>query len=169
MENFPHNWPFVRGIHRSPVNSPHKGQWRGALMFSLIGAWINDWVNNREAGDLRRNRVHYDVIVMHHSVRFQIYIFQRGNMVTNAFQSIMDQSKTFSTVWEAMWFAAQARIHVSCEPRFRDEMTHWGRNKIIDIFNVTFSNAFFFSNKIFVLLYQFDSSSFPMIWLTIST
>ena len=29
-------WPFVRGIHRSPVNSTHKGQWRGALMFSLI-------------------------------------------------------------------------------------------------------------------------------------
>ena len=47
-----------------PVNSPHKGQWRGALMFSLIYAWINDWVNNREAGDLRRQRNHYDVIVM---------------------------------------------------------------------------------------------------------
>ena len=41
-----------------PVNSPHKGQWRGALMFSLIRAWINDWVNNREAGDLRRHRGH---------------------------------------------------------------------------------------------------------------
>ena len=37
-----------------PVNSPHKGQSRGALMFSLIYAWINDWINNREAGDLRR-------------------------------------------------------------------------------------------------------------------
>ena len=48
-----------------PVNSPHKGQWRGALMFSLICAWINDWVNNREAGDLRRYRGHYDVIVMY--------------------------------------------------------------------------------------------------------
>ena len=41
-----------------------KGQWRGALMFSLIYAWINDWVNNREAGDLRRQHGHYDVIVM---------------------------------------------------------------------------------------------------------
>ena len=47
-----------------PVNSPHKGQWRGALMFSLICVWINDWVNNREAGDLRRHRGHYDVNVM---------------------------------------------------------------------------------------------------------
>ena len=48
----------------SPVNSLHKGQWRGALMFSLICVWINGWVNNREAGDLRRYRAHYDVIVM---------------------------------------------------------------------------------------------------------
>ena len=40
-KQFPHFWPFVRGIHRSPVNSPHKGQWRGALMFSLNSAWIN--------------------------------------------------------------------------------------------------------------------------------
>ena len=50
-------WPFVRGIHRSPVNSPHKGQWHGALMFSLICTWMNDWINNREAGDLRCHRV----------------------------------------------------------------------------------------------------------------
>ena len=41
-----------------------KGQWRRALMFSLICARINSWVNNREAGDLRRHRAHYDVIVM---------------------------------------------------------------------------------------------------------
>ena len=34
----PRYWPFVRGIHRSPVNSPHKGHWRGALVFSLICA-----------------------------------------------------------------------------------------------------------------------------------
>ena len=63
-KHFPRYWPFVRGIHRSPVNSPHKGQWRGALMFTLISARINGWVNNREAGDLRHHRAHYDVIVM---------------------------------------------------------------------------------------------------------
>ena len=59
-ERFPRYWPFVRGIHRSPVNSPHKDQWRRDLMFSLICAWIGSWVNNREAGDLRRHRTHYD-------------------------------------------------------------------------------------------------------------
>ena len=63
-KHFPRYWPFVRGVHWSPVNSPHKGQWRGALMFSLICAWMNGWVNNREAGDLRRRRGHYDVGVM---------------------------------------------------------------------------------------------------------
>ena len=47
-----------------PVTSPHKGQWRGALMFSFICVWINGWVNNREAGDLRRHRGHYDVNVV---------------------------------------------------------------------------------------------------------
>ena len=32
--------------------------------FSLISAWINGWVNNSEAGDLRHHRAHYDVSVM---------------------------------------------------------------------------------------------------------
>ena len=63
-KHFPRYWPFVQGIHRSPVSSPHKGQWRGALMFTLICTRINGWVNNREAGDLRRHRAHYYVIVM---------------------------------------------------------------------------------------------------------
>ena len=63
-KHFPRYWPFVWGRHRLPVNSPHKSRWRGALMFSLIFAWINDWVNNGEATDLRRHRTHYDVNVM---------------------------------------------------------------------------------------------------------
>ena len=63
-KHFPRYWPFVRGIHWWPVHSPHKGQWRGALMFSLICAWINCWVNNSKAGDLRLHQAHSDVIVM---------------------------------------------------------------------------------------------------------
>ena len=63
-KHFPHYWPFVWGIHRSPVNSPHKGQWRRALMFSFICTWINGWVNNRVASDLRCHLTHYDVTVM---------------------------------------------------------------------------------------------------------
>ena len=80
-KHFPCCWPIVRGIHRSPVNSPHKGQWREPVMFSMIFAWINGWVNNREAGDLRSHCAHYDVIAMifrlaHHGL-FQFCACQR--------------------------------------------------------------------------------------------
>ena len=57
----------------SPVTGEfyiYRGQWRGALKFSLICAWINGWVNNRDAGDLRRHRADYDVIVMNHCMYF---------------------------------------------------------------------------------------------------
>ena len=61
-----------------PGDSPHKGQWRGALMFSFICVWINDWVNNREAGDLRRYSGHYDVIVMYWSMSYMLLQLNRG-------------------------------------------------------------------------------------------
>ena len=60
-KHFSRYWLFVRGINRSTVNSPHKGQWRGALMFSLIYAWKDGWGNNQDA---RRHCTHYDVTVM---------------------------------------------------------------------------------------------------------
>ena len=60
-KHFPRYWPVMQVIHRSPMNSPHKGEWRGVLVFSLISVWKNGWVNNQYAGDLRRHRAHYDV------------------------------------------------------------------------------------------------------------
>ena len=60
---FPRHWPFVWGIHRSPVNSPHKGPWRGDLKFSLICALTNAWVNKRDAGDLRRHCAHREDVM----------------------------------------------------------------------------------------------------------
>ena len=59
---FPRYWPFLRVIHQSPM-----------LMFSLICVWINGWVNNREAGDLRRYRAHYDVTIMHRNDSTPVY------------------------------------------------------------------------------------------------
>ena len=53
-------WPFVRWIHWSLVDSPHKGQWHRTLMFSLICAWTNGLANNGDAGNLR----HHDITVM---------------------------------------------------------------------------------------------------------
>ena len=64
METFSASLAICAGNSTVPVNSPHKGQWRRNLMFSLIRVWINGWINNHEAGDLRRYRAHYDVTVM---------------------------------------------------------------------------------------------------------
>ena len=79
MEPFSASLAFVWGIHRSAVNSPHKGQWRGALMLSLICTWINARVNTREAGDLRRHHAHCDVIVMGVMVHFLFCVFQNDS------------------------------------------------------------------------------------------
>ena len=57
-------WPFVRGIHWSPVDFPHKGQWCGALIFSLICTWTIGWANIRDTSDLSRHHAYYDVTVM---------------------------------------------------------------------------------------------------------
>ena len=63
-KHFPRYCPFVRGIHRSPLNFSHKVQWHRALMTSLNCCWTNNWANNGDSADLRRHRTDYDVIVM---------------------------------------------------------------------------------------------------------
>ena len=78
METFSALLALCAGNSPVPVNSPHKGQWRRALMFTLICARIKGWVNNRKAGDLRRNHVHYDVTVMIHQLYTRSSIIRPG-------------------------------------------------------------------------------------------
>ena len=54
------NWIIIRVTGEFPLQRPVT--W--SFDFSLICAWINGWLNNREGGDLRRHHAHYDVIVM---------------------------------------------------------------------------------------------------------
>ena len=108
METFSVLLAIVWGIHPSPVNSPHKGQWHGALMFSLICVWINGWVNNRGAGDLRHHRTHYDVIVMYIG-----YLFVK---VTFEMLTVHGQQHSFLTdKWMFLFFfgtwTPNLRIH----------------------------------------------------------
>ena len=63
-KHFLRNCSFVRRIHQSLVDSPHKGQRPPALTFSLICASTNVWAHNQDADVLRRHRGHYDVTVM---------------------------------------------------------------------------------------------------------
>ena len=76
-KHFPRDWPFVRGIHRSPMNSPRRGQWRGALIFPLMCAGVNGRANNCEACNLRRHRTHYDVTVMVDLMQIIYSIYRR--------------------------------------------------------------------------------------------
>ena len=69
----------------------HKGQWRGALMFSLICTQITGWVNNGEAGDLRRHRAHYDVTIMDLVIQLHqcMHIISLGDYFTNVLSYII--------------------------------------------------------------------------------
>ena len=113
METFPRYWPFVWGIHRSPVNSQHKGQWRGALMFSLICALINGWINNGETGDWRRHRAHYDVIVMYMSAGPSI-LRLHGTPETQTFQSSSNQAYSSDNDLH-LWRLFERKIGSSCD------------------------------------------------------
>ena len=101
-----------------PVNSPHKGQWRGALMFSLICAWINDWINNRETGDLRRHRGHYDVNVM----EFKLYAYHIHYMlpkfVVSEWCFIPRYDQFFTRLYVVRWIIFSFTTGKSPEPKW---------------------------------------------------
>ena len=78
------HWPFLRGIHRSPVNSLHNSQWGGALMFPLICAWTNVWAKNQDAVDLSHYRAHFDAIVMLLYI-IQELMFDKALQIESAF------------------------------------------------------------------------------------
>ena len=63
-KHFPRYWPFVRGIHWSQWIPRTKFSDAELWYFLWPVLWINGWVNNHEAGDLRHHRAHYDVIVI---------------------------------------------------------------------------------------------------------
>ena len=102
-KRFPRYWSFVRGIHRFP----HKGQWRGPVMFSLISAWINGSVNNREAGDLRRHGAYYDVTVMR-SVIISAMSICRWVISQIFHEFIIELLREFHLLFVLYWWSSQA-------------------------------------------------------------
>ena len=120
-------WPFVQGIHRWPVNSPHKGQWRGSLMFSLICVWISGWVNNREAGDLRPYRTHCDVTAWCRQAtsHFMSQCWPRS-------MSLYGVTRPQS--WQSVWFYSPFTLSA-----VRD---YESLNKMANTSQTTFSDAF---------------------------
>ena len=97
--------PLVRGIQWRPVNSPHKGQWHEALMFSLICTWMNCWVNNHEAGELRCHCAHYDVTVMQYA-NPGAWNTQKKNVWKSSWQGFPNMASD--------WLASETRSKNSC-------------------------------------------------------
>ena len=119
MEIFSALLAICAGNSPVPVNSPHKGQWRGALMFSLICVWINGWVNNGEAGDLKRHRSHYDVIVIIH----QRQIYAKISFSCSKRQWVMSEMDTRISVHYSL---NEASTVYNFALKIQNILTHWG-------------------------------------------
>ena len=128
-KHFPRYWPFVREIYRSTVNSPHKGQWRGALMFSFICAWINGWAINRDAGDSRRHRAHSDAPVMWASP-FGVTNELSKFIITCLFRLTSKRTSTLPII-APLWrdFTGDLRIPLTKRPATR-KWRHNGRDSV---------------------------------------
>ena len=120
----------MREIHRSPVNSPDKGQWRGALMFSLVYDWKNGSANHRHAGDLRRHLAHYDVTVMKEDCP-NAFTSLNKKTKTN-FRQLMARLSIMSLSWRSYTVTVWLIL-----------TKMWSRvnNRFTSVFNMTIMNA----------------------------
>ena len=98
------------------------------LMFSLICVWINGWLNNREAGDLRRYRAHYDVIVMEGSFSMMTPCHGKAFRITGPLGGNPPERVSDVKLWHCFFVSLL--------------LTHWGRDKMAAISQTTFSNTF---------------------------
>ena len=134
------------GIHQSqlPVTRSFDG---------LICAWINGWLNNREAGDFRRHRTHYDVTVMsyystlfrHCCVIYALYVLLHSYTIS------WDTGPCFNETW---------LLHRPFLPL--ENLPYWGRNKMVVILQTIFSKAFGWIKIIYV---QSQITSEVLHWL----
>ena len=99
-------------------NSPFAGEFSVQMPvtrnFDASFAWANGWMNNRDAGDLKRYRAHYDVTVM------------------ELFSKVLSLQTTHNS---------PTRVK-NCESFVRSKLIDWGRDKMAAIFQTTFSNGF---------------------------
>ena len=133
METFSALLALCAGNSPVTVNSPQKGQWRGALIFfSLICAWINSWVNNGEAWDLRRHRAHYDVIVvLFHKINKMIGCLLLGwSLDINRHDIDLDGIDQSGILTVTRWVFS-LHLNMSCHPFVgKTKMFRWIGNEL---------------------------------------
>ena len=126
-KHFPRYWPFVRGIRRHTGEFPSQRPVTRNLGVCLICAWINHWVNNREAGDLRRHRAHFDVIVKEWVLQTSI-----------SYRTSLDyQLQTQSGTGIDMSYYV-----ISTQVLWKPSLTHLPLDKMAAISQTIFSDAF---------------------------
>ena len=105
METFSAYWQFMWGIHRSRMNTPHKGQWFGALMFYLICAWTNSRVNNWYASNSRLHPAHHDVtnIYKYPTVHSVVDISTRRKCLRNGNKPVITTAVVFTISYVSPW------------------------------------------------------------------
>ena len=119
METFSALLALYAGNSSVTGEFPHKGQWRGVSMFSLICSWINARVNNREAGDLRRHRAHYDVIVMLVAVTIHVSAYYSFN------KNVLEwkKNKIHYCHWSGVYLLIEMHLQefMLCVSRFHEQ------------------------------------------------
>ena len=112
METFSALLAICAGNSPVPGEFPRKGQWRGALMFSLTCVWINGWVNIHQAGDLRRYRAHYDVTVRSHVIisNTSVSIVLPGGRFKNAYELLNLRALKIPMLYKNRIFQCMSKI-----------------------------------------------------------
>ena len=150
-------------IHRWPVNSPHKGQWCRALMFSLICAWTNVWVTTRHASDLRCHRTHNDRNIT------LIQAFRKSLQYIPKYMSGLHNKIQWKINFAVIQFLVIISLQNFANPIEWDTnstLTHWGRDKMDAISQTTSLSAFSWA-KMFKLRLKFHWNLFLRVQLTI--
>ena len=87
-KHLPRYWPFVWGIHRSQRTVMR------SFDVSLICVRIPGWLDNHDAGDLRRHCAHYDVIV----IIFHVQLRDREQTTHNKLETKETNTQINSTL-----------------------------------------------------------------------
>ena len=115
-KHFPRYWPIVRGIHRSPVNSSHKGHWRRALWFCLICDWTNGRANNR-------NAVIWDAIALIMTSLLLLTTAYISSWAARPYLAENRMKKT--TIWSLFFFIKRYTNAIYCNSRYQNALIQW--------------------------------------------
>ena len=98
METFSALLAICAGNSPVPGEFPTQRPVTRSFDVSLVCVWINGWVNNGEAGDLRCYRAHYDVTVMLSYSVSPLLIQTKGQAISsNIINVIVTEYLDFST------------------------------------------------------------------------